>query len=500
VELNGQDRRAVRDALQAAFPSRDELEMLVDGLDRRLSDHAPEAVPLPTVVFRLVQAALAQNWLGELMAEAFKSSPNSVELAAVRPLFPELGVPSAPAAAGTRVTVGFGASFRAAAPSHWFPSGAREPFPATILFLDAVGYSKRGMLVQLSIQDGLREISETAFAQVGIDLAAVQSQDRGDGYLAVISPFVTKAALAADFVRELGTALAERNRTRNAEGRIRLRLSLHHGDVLPSATGWGGDAVVTGARLVDSPPVRTALAHNLDADLALIVSSTLFDGVIRERLRGLDPDSFQEVEVDMEKFHGRAWLTLPGDKRGARPTAGEMPSRDDSFAAENDKAIARTPAVGERPDIVNWDFFVSVVADDEAWGSWIAWYLEEQGYRVHLETWDLQAGNFAPALLDDVTSFAKRTIVVLSPAYVRSDTVNAAWREAWLRDPGGLRRTLVPVRVEDCTPEGPLRGIFYIDLVGLDQEAARERLNEQIRRAVAGSYRPTNPPTFPGAR
>jgi hypothetical protein len=492
VALNGPRERTVQGALLSAFPSRNELEMLVGRLGRRLSDYAAEAVPLPDAVFLLVRAAQAQNWLGELIGEAFRTTPDNADLAAVRSGFPELGEPSTP--------VGFVASEAAAPANQWFPPSSQTPFPATILFLDAVGYSRRGMLVQLATQDGLREISEAAFARVGIDLAAVRSQDRGGGYLAVISPFVTKAALAADFVRELGTALAERNRTRNAEGRIRLRLSLHHGDVLPSATGWGGDAVVTGARLVDSPPVRTALAHNLDADLALIVSSTLFDGVIRERLRGLDPDSFQEVEVDMEKFHGRAWLTLPGDKRGARPTAGEMPSRDDSFAAENDKAIARTPAVGERPDIVNWDFFVSVVADDEAWGSWIAWYLEEQGYRVHLETWDLQAGNFAPALLDDVTSFAKRTIVVLSPAYVRSDTVNAAWREAWLRDPGGLRRTLVPVRVEDCTPEGPLRGIFYIDLVGLDQEAARERLNEQIRRAVAGSYRPTNPPTFPGAR
>jgi hypothetical protein len=407
----------------------------------------------------------------------------------VRSGFPELGEPSTP--------VGFVASEAAAPANQWFPPSSQTPFPATILFRDAVGYSRRGMLVQLSIQDGLREISEAAFARVGIDLAAVRSQDRGGGYLAVISPFVTKAALAADFVRELGTALAERNRTRNAEGRIRLRLSLHHGEVLPSATGWAGDDVVTGARLVDSPPVRAVLAHNLDADLALIVSSTLFDATVREKLRGLDPDSFHEVAVDMEKFHGRAWLTLPGGKSGAGPAAGKPPSPSTGSATANGGADEPGSAVEERSDIAKWDFFVSVTTEDQDWGSWIAWHLEQQDYRVHLEAWDLQAGDFAPGALDDAVRFADRTIVVLSPAYLRSETVNAAWQRAWHRDPNGFRRTLVPVRVADCAPEGLLRGIVYVDLVGLDKGAARDRLVEQIRRTIKGSYRPTEPPPFP---
>ena len=66
---------------------------------------------------------------------------------------------------------------------------------------------------------------------------------------------------------------------------------------------------------------------------------------------------------------------------------------------------------------------------------------------------------------------------------------------AFRRDPTGTQRLLIPVRVRECDVDGLLGGIVYIDLVGLDAEAARERLLAGVLRQRA---KPTREPGFPG--
>jgi TIR domain len=36
------------------------------------------------------------------------------------------------------------------------------------------------------------------------------------------------------------------------------------------------------------------------------------------------------------------------------------------------------------------DFFVSYTAADQEWAEWIAWQLEEAGYRTVLQAWDFR--------------------------------------------------------------------------------------------------------------
>jgi len=373
-------------------------------------------------------------------------------------------------------------------PGGWFRPRDGEQEHVTVLALDAVGYSQRGMLVQVAVQDGIREVVDRALARAGIPTAAAETQDHGDGYLGAVSSAIPKAMVVADFTRELAVALRDYNRTRGELGQIRLRLALHQGEVIrTSGGGWAGDAAVVGARLVDAPPLRDALAGHPDAELALIVSSELFDSTVRESLRGLDPEAFDKVEVRMPKFKGTAWLLAPGRRRGADRTRSGT-ARELGGGRGDDRAEA-----------IQWDFFVSAAREDEEnWGSWITWYLKEEDYRVRLDTVDVQAGAFEPDALDRAIRLSRRTIVVLSSAYLRSDKVRAAWLHAWRRDPLGLGRTLIPVRVEDCEPEGLLGGIRYIDLVGLDETQARQTLKASIRGSIEGRTRPSDPPPFPG--
>jgi hypothetical protein len=122
------------------------------------------------------------------------------------------------------------------------------------------------------------------------------------------------------------------------------------------------------------------------------------------------------------------------------------------------------------------DFFISYTAADRAWAEWIAWQLEADGYTTRLQAWDFRPGTDFVHQMQQATQEADRTVAVVSPAYFGSQFGEAEWRVAFAKDPTGEHGLLVPVRVEDCDPPGLLSTRVYVDLVGLDEAAARERL------------------------
>ncbi len=368
----------------------------------------------------------------------------------------------------------------------WFTAPDDLPMPYTVLALDAVRFSQRGTLVQLAWRRGLREVVEQALERTGIPADAVRLQDRGDGFLGVVAAGIPKARIAADFVRELRIALRAYNRTRNDTGRVRLRVALHHGDVIVDDTGFAGQPTVVAARLVDAPPVRQVLQDIPSEDLALIVSDELYAATVAERLRGLDPGEFRRVDVEVPKFSGTAWVQVQVQVPAA------------ALSAETERAGAVTDDTPS--DAPGWDFLISAAEPDESWATWIAWELEAQKYRVHIETWDVLPGSHVVGRLNDAIVHSKRTLVVLSEKYLQAAQVQAEWQAAWQADPNGMRRKLIPVRVAECEPDGLLRGIVHIDLVGLPQEAAATTLVEQLKRSVDGRYRPSDPPRFPGPK
>ena len=55
---------------------------------------------------------------------------------------------------------------------------------------------------------------------------------------------------------------------------------------------------------------------------------------------------------------------------------------------------------------------------------------------------------------------------------------------------------MVPVRVKECVVDGLLKSIVYIDLVGLGEAAAKQRLLDNLK---ATRRKPAQRPSFPGA-
>ena len=152
-----------------------------------------------------------------------------------------------------------------------------------------------------------------------------------------------------------------------------------------------------------------------------------------------------------------------------------------------------TPSVRQGKAVT--DFFISYTHVDRPWAEWIAWQLEAAGYTTVNQAWDFRPGaNFVLAM-QHAAAESERTIAVLSPAYLQSGFTAAEWAAAFARDPTGTQGLLLPVRIHDCEPRGLLPQIVYIDLVGLDAEAARETLLAGVRRQRA---KPTREPGFPG--
>lgn len=141
------------------------------------------------------------------------------------------------------------------------------------------------------------------------------------------------------------------------------------------------------------------------------------------------------------------------------------------------------------------DFFISYTSVDEQWAEWIGYVLEEDGHSVKLQRWDFRPGSNFVLEMQEAASNASRTILVLSPDYMKSQYAAPEWAVAFAGDPQGARRTLLPVMIRDCQPDGLLAPIVHIKIAGLEQEAARTELLRGIRPERA---KPSSRPPFPG--
>ncbi|EIV96100.1 effector-associated domain EAD1-containing protein [Frankia sp. QA3] len=203
---------------------------------------------------------------------------------------------------------------------------AGMPEHVSLFFIDARRYSGRSLLGQVGWRAALREIVAAAVEGLRLPAESIRLlQDHGDGFLGAVAGSVAKVYLASDFVRELQIAQRAYNDGRDPDSRLRLRMSLHHGDVIVDGTGAPGDAVVVAARLIEAPQVRGLLERYPDADLVLALSPEYFRNTAAERLRDLDPAKFREIDVSVgDKYAGTAWVTLPGHE--ANPPLDEDPA------------------------------------------------------------------------------------------------------------------------------------------------------------------------------
>ena len=175
-----------------------------------------------------------------------------------------------------------------------------------VLAVDVEKYSTRDAREQLRAQKELQRILNVAALNTGLDQRQWYEQVSGDGELVVLPEDVDVSAVVGDFTRELETVLGEVNRDVIGGTRLRLRVAMHHGTLTPGPFGPAGDAPIVVSRLLDARPLRRVLTDRQDQDLALIVSQSLYQDVVRTGFCSLSPDEFRPVRVNVKgiQYHG----------------------------------------------------------------------------------------------------------------------------------------------------------------------------------------------------
>jgi signal transduction histidine kinase len=205
-----------------------------------------------------------------------------------------------------------------------------EPEHRAILALDIEGFGRleRSNLARARMRTGLHRIIGNALSASGINPEHVEQSEYGDGVLVLLGPQVSKARLLHPLLPRLVSGLARYNRTAADTARLRVRAVVHAGELLRDDHGITGEDLVLAFRLLDAEVVRAHLTRAV-ADLVLVVSDAMYQGIVKHGYGRIDPAVFQAVWVTAKETSTRAWLHIPGTGRqgiAASPAATTSPS------------------------------------------------------------------------------------------------------------------------------------------------------------------------------
>ena len=81
-----------------------------------------------------------------------------------------------------------------------------------------------------------------------------------------------------------------------------------------------------------------------------------------------------------------------------------------------------------------FDFIISYADADLADAEWVASSLEQAGYSTMVRAWDFEPGANYITEMEEATSQAKRTLVILTPHYLQEFANHSDWKMALFQD------------------------------------------------------------------
>ncbi len=169
-----------------------------------------------------------------------------------------------------------------------------------VVAVDIEGFSKMGILAQASAGVRLSLLMEHAAAAAGLSRSGWYVQPRGDGELAVLPTDTDVAWVVARYTQLLAEGLRRQRADTLAQPHFRLRVAMHHGPLTAGRLGPVGDAPIVACRLLDSSPVKQALAADRATDLVLVISRQLFTDIVQTGFHGLSAGRFRPIRAKIK--------------------------------------------------------------------------------------------------------------------------------------------------------------------------------------------------------
>ncbi|TCO59199.1 hypothetical protein EV192_10439 [Actinocrispum wychmicini] len=180
------------------------------------------------------------------------------------------------------------------------------------MVVDVAGFTNpaRRLPHLVAVQEGLYVVLEKAFAESGIpwDLCAIE--DRGDGVMILIPADVSKTRLTDQFPDRVVAGLRRYNADHARSATFQLRIGLHFGEVYKNKNGVVSRAVNDAFRILDASAAKAALKKS--AGMVAFIASDLFYREVILQDPAADPDSYQQIRVEVKDFSGDAWMCLRG--------------------------------------------------------------------------------------------------------------------------------------------------------------------------------------------
>ncbi|MGW5050708.1 hypothetical protein [Actinokineospora sp. NPDC004072] len=224
------------------------------------------------------------------------------------------------------------------------PNGAQRRLCVAV---DARRYSQGDDHWHLEVHHGLLGVLDNATAASGLNRADWDRQQAGDSELAVLPADTDEVTVVDRFIREMDAALARHNARRIPDGRLRLRLAIHFGRVVPGPNGYAGPAPIEVSRLLDSADLRSVLEDHPAANLAVALSDEVYGNIIASNHTTWRPEEFVSTRVSVKEFTATAWLLLPGHplrmaSATSRTAPAPPPEPEPGPAAEDVPPVLRT--------------------------------------------------------------------------------------------------------------------------------------------------------------
>ena len=147
-------------------------------------------------------------------------------------------------------------------------------------------------------------------------------------------------------------------------------------------------------------------------------------------------------------------------------------------------------ALKNRFDAPKKTYFISYTnrtPEDVSWAKWTEWVLREiMGGTTIMQEYDFQLGDNFKERMHSALKSADVVVCVLTRTYMESIYCIEEWSNT---------ERFIPVKFDDCMPEGLLKSRVYIDLYGLSREEAKKKLVT----ALQGTTRPKSEPDFPAS-
>lgn len=197
------------------------------------------------------------------------------------------------------------------------------PVYRSIIVIDIAGSGRWDNQAQLRARAVLHDGLRTALRMAGVDRSGIDIADRGDGMILVIPPEVAKVDLLDPMIPLLSKAIHDHNELVNPRFRIRLRVAIHAGELHNDTHGWVGTDLNTACRLVNGTPLYEQLDRAPETDLVLVVSESIYQTVVRQHYRSIDPAGYTQVQIQSKEVDTTAWLQ-------DRPVRGKLVAIDGS--------------------------------------------------------------------------------------------------------------------------------------------------------------------------